>query len=210
MKQRIFPSIMGKSQLDVNTLFKKLAGVATQLHLDIGDGKFVPNTSLWFPFRLSRKFRYNAHLMVRNPLLWVKKHGHKVDAVIFHPEALNAKNDLKVIKLIREKKKKVGIALKPETKVSSVKSLLPLVDCVLILTVHPGFYGAKYLKSPLRKIQQIKKLHPKMGVIVDGHMNPTTIKEADKAGADYFVSGSFISKSENPKNAFKQLKKAIS
>jgi ribulose-phosphate 3-epimerase len=210
MKQQILPSVMGKSQKEINTLFKKLNGVAKHLHLDVADGKFVPNTSLWFPFRLSTKFTYSVHLMVKNPLPWIRKHGHKMSGIIFHPEPLNTKNDLKAIKLIRQKRRKVGIALKPETKVSSIHSLLPIVDYVIILTVHPGFYGARYLKSPLKKIKQIKKLNSKIKVIVDGHMDSTTIKQAKSAGADYFVSGSFISKSENPKKAMRELKKVIS
>ena len=81
------------------------------------------------------------------------------------------------------------------------------IDYILILTVHPGFYGAKYLRGPLRKIKQIKKMNSKIKIIVDGGMKPSTIRDA--RGADFFVSGSFISKAENPKKAVRELEKRI-
>ena len=97
------------------------------------------------------------------------------------------------------------MALKPETKVKEVKDFLKDVDYVLILTVHPGFYGAKFLSAPLKKIKQIKKINPKIKIIVDGGMDPKTIKKAVKAGADLFVSGSYVTKAENPKERIKIL-----
>ena len=157
----IYPSVMGKSQKEIDKLLKKLDGVSKYLHLDIADGKFVPNKSLWFNFKLSKNFGYAAHLMIKNPLSWVKKHGSKVDIIIFHLEAVkDVTEDVRsVINLVKKKKRKVGIALKPETSVAKLKGYLPMVDYVLVLTVHPGFYGAKYLKEPLKKIKQIKKLN---------------------------------------------------
>ncbi|PIN87428.1 hypothetical protein COV12_03970 [Candidatus Woesearchaeota archaeon CG10_big_fil_rev_8_21_14_0_10_32_24] len=90
-----------------------------------------------------------------------------------------------------------------------MKDDLTYVDHVLVLTVHPGFYGAKYMKTPLKKIAQIKRINPKIKVLVDGGMNPVTIKDAVKAGADAVVSGSFISKSESPKKAMRELRKSL-
>ena len=195
---------MAKNQQGLTQLLKKLTGVAKTLHLDIADGKFVPSKSLHFPFRLSKKFRYNAHLMIKNPEKWIEKHGKKVDLCISQWETVKDKD--KFITFLKKKNKKVAFALKPETKVNGLKNYLKDIDTILILTVHPGFYGAKYLKTPLKKIVQIKKINPKIKIIVDGSMNPKTIKGAARAGADYFVSGSFVSKSENPKNAIKELK----
>ena len=107
----------------------------------------------------------------------------------------------------RRKKKKVALALNPETKISKIKPYLKDIGYVLILTVHPGFYGAKYLKYPLKKITEIKKINPKIKVIVDGGMNQKTAMDAAKAGADYIVSGSFITKAERPKERMKLLEK---
>ncbi len=198
---------MGHSQKEANKILKKLQGVASTLHLDIADGQFVPNKSLWFPLKFSRKFKYNAHLMIKNPLGWIKKYGHKVDICIVHPESLD--NIEKYIRGTKKKKKKVAFALKPETKIDLIHLYLHDIDIVLVLSVHPGFYGARFLWGPLRKVRKLRKLHPKLKILVDGHMNPRTIKKAKKAGADWFVVGSFIQKADNPKKAMKELRKAL-
>ena len=145
--------------------------------------------------------------MVNHPETWMNKHGKKVKTIIFHPEVVDGVG--KLIYKIKQKKKKVGLALKPETKVKEVKDYLLNLDYVLILTVHPGFYGAKFLSAPLRKIKKIKKINPKIKVIVDGGMNPKTIKKAVNAGADCFVSGSYVTKAENPKERIKSLLNSI-
>lgn len=207
MKPKIFPSIMGNSQKEIDYFFKKLNGVAKTIHLDVADGKFVPNKSLWFDFKLSSRFRYNAHLMIENPQKWIEKYGNKVDLCIVHEEAV--KDMGMFISWMKKNKKKVGLALKPETKISSIKKYLDAIDFVLILTVNPGFYGGKYLKYPLQKIPVIKRINPKIKVIVDGGMHPTTIKDAVNAGADFVVSGSFTTKSDNPKKSLKLLREAM-
>ena len=99
------------------------------------------------------------------------------------------------------------MALNPETKAKKVTKYLQVIAYVLILTVHPGFYGAKYLQYPLKKIKEIKKINPDTRIIVDGGMNTGTVQDAIKAGADYVVSGSFITKAENPKERMEQLER---
>jgi|SRR3989338_5574985 len=206
MSRKVFPSVMAKSQQELDDKLKNLAGVAKYLHLDVADGKFVPNTSLWFPFKLSKKFKYIAHLMVKNPETWIKKHGKKVEFCIVQTEAVDVE---KYLKETKSQKRKVAFALNPETKVKKIKNHLKDIDYVLILTVHPGFYGAKYLKYPLRKISEIKKINLKIKVIVDGGMNQKTAMEAAKAGADYIVSGSFITKAEKPKGRMRLMEKSF-
>lgn len=207
IRQKIFPSVMVKSQKELDAMLKNLAGVAKLLHLDVADGKFVPNTSLWFPFKLSTKFKYVAHLMVQEPEKWIIKHGKKVEFCIVQAETVNVADYIKKTKL---QKKKVAFALNPETRVGKIKKYLKNIDYVLILTVHPGFYGAKYLRYPLKKIKEIKKLNPKVKVIVDGGMNLQTVRDAARAGADYIVSGSFITRAEKPKERMKMMEKKFS
>src|SRR3990167_7948224 len=179
MRQKVFPSVMAKNQEELDLILDNLSGVAKYLHLDIADGKFVPNASLWFPFKLSKKFNYIAHLMVKDPEKWIKKHGKKVEFCIVQAETVNISDYIKKAKL---QKRKVAFALNPETKVAEIKPSLKDIDYVLILTVHPGFYGAKYLKSPLKKITEIKKINPSVKIIIDGGMNPKTVKDAAKEG----------------------------
>ena len=204
MKQKILPSIMAKNQKELDLDLKKLKGIVKELHLDVVDGKFAKNKAMNFDFRLKRNFSYNVHLMVKDTEKWVDKCLKKnVQTIIIHPEVVDDLDEL-VVK-IKSKKRKVGFALKPETKVKEIKDYLSQLEYVLILTVHPGFYGAKFLSAPLRKIKQIKKINPKIKVIVDGGMNPKTINKAVKAGGDYFVSGSYVTKADNPKERIKSL-----
>ena len=204
----IYPSVMAKSQREMNGLFRKLEGVAPKLHLDVADGKAVPGTSLDFSLRLSGKYTYNAHLMIKNPERWIKKYGKRMEVCI--PQVEEISDIVKYISRMKKENQKIGFALKPETPYSVIKPYMDDIDVILILTVHPGFYGARYLKSPLKKVKQIRKGYPNIEVIVDGGMNPTTIKDALEAGASSVVSGGYISKSDNPKNAMKNLKKALS
>src|SRR3989338_10922498 len=103
MKQKVFPSVMAKSQKELDTMLKNLSDVAKYLHLDVADGKFVPNTSLWFPFKLSKKFKYIAHLMVKNPETWIKKHGKKVEFCIVQAETIDIENYIQKTKLQKKK-----------------------------------------------------------------------------------------------------------
>ncbi|MBU0469988.1 MAG: hypothetical protein KKA62_03530 [Nanoarchaeota archaeon] len=207
MKQKILPSVMAKDQKELDDYFKRLKGSTKEIHLDISDGKFVSSKILDFKFKLSDEFRYNAHLMIKNPLIWIKKNFNKIDLFIPHIEEI--KTPQKYIQGMKSKKKKIAFALRPENKITTIKPFLKDIDYVLILTVHPGFYGSKFLKAPLRKIKQIKKINPKIKIIVDGGIHPKTIKDAVKAGGDYFVSGSFTTRSENPKARIKELLKAM-
>lgn len=206
MRQKVFPSVMAKDQKELDQMLENLHGVANLLHLDIADGKFVPSTSLWFPFRLSKKFKYIAHLMVKEPERWIQKHGGKVEFCIVQAETVDIAD---YIRTTKAQKKKIAFALNLETKVTKIKPYLQDLDYVLILTVHPGFYGAKYLSYPLKKIGEIKKINPDLKVIVDGGMNLKTVKDAAKAGADHVISGSFITKAEKPKERMKMMEKAF-
>ena len=207
MKQHIFPSIMAKNQQELDGLLKKLKGVAKILHLDIVDGKFAPNHSVDFAYHLSPNFRYQAHLMIKNPELWIYKNRRHIDIFIPQFEAIESPSTY--ITWMKELHKPVAFAIKPETKVKILQPYLSAIDTILVLTVHPGFYGSKYLPAELTKISQIKKINPHIKAIVDGGMNPKTIPQATKAGADFFVSGSYITTSTHPQKAMKELEQAL-
>ncbi len=204
---KIYPSVMASKQEELATMLSRLKGVAKTVHLDVADGHFVATKVNWFELKLSRSFLYSAHLMVNKPLLWIEKYGSRMSTIIIHPEPL--RDVMLVLGAIKGLKKKAGLALKPETSVASVKQYLSMVDVVVVLTVHPGYYGAKFLSAPLKKIKQIKKINPRIEVIVDGGMNPLTIKSAVKAGADGVVSGGFITKAADPKKAMRMLRDAV-
>ncbi|MDO8656298.1 MAG: hypothetical protein Q7K45_03590 [Nanoarchaeota archaeon] len=207
MTQLIFPAIIAKNQRELDAEIKKLKGTGKTLHLDIVDGKFAPNRSLEFPFKLNQQYKYQAHLMIQKPELWIKKNMQRIDLFIPHFEVIHYHS--RYILWMKKMKKKIAFAILPQTTVEHLKEHLPYIDYVLILTVHPGFYGSKYLASELKKIKSIKKINPKVKIIVDGGMNPKTIQEAKKAGADLFVSGSYITESDNPTKRMKELMEAL-
>ncbi len=207
MKQLIFPSLMSRSQEELDADLKKLKKIVKIVHLDVVDGLFAPNHSLDFGFKLPSGFKYNMHLMVKKPEVWIKKHWKQMD--LFIPQLEEIKDVPAYIRWMRKGKKKVGFALKPETSVSEIKPYLKDCDYVLVLTVHPGFYGSKFLPSALKKIILLKKINPKVEVIVDGGMCPERVGLAVKAGADYFVSGSYTTKADKPKERIKELMKVI-
>ncbi len=209
-KPKIFPSIMAQSQPEIDWLFKNLSGAAKELHLDVADGKCVPSTSLWFPFKLSSKFKYNIHLMIKNPTKWIEQNSPLKNIVLLIPQLEEIKEPKEYIRRAKSNRRKIAFALRPETGINKIKPYLPEIDYVLILTVQPGFYGAKFLSAPLNKIKQIKQISPKVKIIVDGGMNPQTVKKAAAAGADFFVSGAFTTKSNNPKKQIKRLMESIS
>lgn len=220
----IIPTLVANSQKELEKRISKVKKYYQTFQLDVVDGKFANNLSFQFDFKLPKGFKYEAHLMVNRPEDWIENHGHKVNKIIFHIEPVN--NIPQIIKLIRSKKKKVGLALKPHTPITRIKKYLGQVDQVTILTVNPGFYGSKFLVSPLKKIKQIKlwnsknskglgksktsqrKLNKKVIVQIDGGMNPKTIALAKKRGADAFCVGSFLQKSKDLKKSFQQLKQA--
>ncbi len=207
MKSLIIPSIIAKNQKELSASLLKMKKITTTLHLDVVDGKFAPNHSLDFPFKLSQQFKYQAHLMIKKPQEWIKKNGKGIDVCIAHISEIE--NPQEYIMWMKKNKKKVAFALLPQTPVSSLKKYLSDIDYILILTVHPGFYGSKYSPSNLDKISQIKKINTKVKVIVDGGINPQTIQDAVHAGANYFVSGSFVMNAKDPKKAIEDLDREV-
>ena len=202
MKRVVIPSIIAKSQKELDERISKIDSNIYQL--DFMDGKFVRNKSLMFEFKVPIGKKYEAHLMVSNPEAWVSKNWEKVDTIIFHFESV--KNPEEMIRNIKSKKRNVGIAINPKTSVEKIKPFLDSVSLVLVMTVHPGRYGSKFLSRSLEKVKELRKLKPELNIEVDGGINDKTILRASKTGANGFVVGSYIQKSENPQKALKNLK----
>lgn len=208
MKKVIVPALIAKTQKELDDILSKIKDSASLLQLDIMDNKFVPNNSLDFDFRLrQKKYQYEAHLMIENPEKWVDENWRKVDTIIAHFESV--KNPERIIEFIRSKGRKVAFALNPETAIEQIKNYLNRIDQVLIMTVHPGFYGSKFLPEILDKIRKLRELHPELDIEVDGGITPETIEKVNAAGANMFVSGSYLIKSENIKDRINILKNKV-
>jgi len=196
MKKVIIPAVIAETQPELDGIFAKIKDSAHLLQLDIMDNKFVPNTSLDFDFQLPEgKYQFEAHLMIENPEKWVADHWSKVDTIIAHFEAV--KNPEKMIEAVKKKHRKMALALNPETDIVQIRDYLNQIDQVLIMTVNPGFYGSPFLPETMPKIRKLRDLKPDLDIEVDGGINPDTIEEVNRAGANMFVSGSYLIKSEN-------------
>jgi len=216
MKYQIIPSVIAKNQKELDLRLQKVFSLSNVIQLDVMDGKLVKNRSFMFNFKL-QKFKFNkskknkskvyeAHLMMQNPLNWIKKHASKVNLIIIHAESNNLEQS---IKLIQNKNKTLGIALNPKTSVNSLIPYLNQVNQVTILSVNPGKYGSKFIPKTLNKVKQLRKLKPKLNIEIDGGLGSKHIIQAKRAGANKFVSGSYLQTSKNIKSDFKILKKLI-
>lgn len=210
MKNRkmIIPAIIARTQKELDEHLSKVEDYSELVQLDIMDEIFVPNNSLDFDFDVSgSNISFEAHLMITDPTGWIEKNWWKVDTIIVHFESCEKPED--IIRFVKKKGKKIGFAIIPETAIHNVKPYLDGIDQLLIMTVNPGFYGSKFLPETLSKISGARKLKPNLDIEVDGGVTPDTIKLINDAGANMFVSGSYILKSDGVKEAIDSLKKLI-
>jgi ribulose-phosphate 3-epimerase len=202
MKKIVIPSLIAKSQEELDNRIDNVKDLASLFQLDVMDGVFVPNRSLDFDFKLPELGKFEAHLMVKTPEPWVTSHLEKVDTVLIHFECCREIDS--TLEFILEKRR-AGIAINPETKLADIEGYLDKIDQVLIMTVNPGFYGSPFLPEMLDKVRELRNQKPQLDIEVDGSMNLETIKLANEAGANKFVSGSYLQNAENVKKAYNDI-----
>lgn len=208
MNKEIIPAIIAKNQEEFSRNILKVKDYVNIIQLDFMDGKFVPNTSIDFDFKLPEtNCLFEAHLMIENPLEWIKKNIEEIDTFLVHYESCD--NYKEIIDFVKGKNKRIGFVLNPETPASSIESYLDDIDQVLIMTVKPGFYGSPFLPDMVEKVKKLRELKPKLNLEVDGGITDKTIKLANNAGTNLFVSGSFIVKSDDVENAVNTLKDKV-
>lgn len=207
-KEIIIPAIIAKTQSELEEKILKVKDYVELIQLDLMDGKFVPNNSIDFNFRLPpTNCHFEAHLMIENPEQWIEKNLMKVDTILAHYESSNDPDS--IIDLVKSKNKRVGFVLNPETSIQKIEKYLDRIDQVLIMTVNPGFYGSPFLPEMLDKITELRNMKPDLDIEVDGGITPKTIRDVHKAGANMFVSGSYIIKSPNVKEAVDKIKNML-
>lgn len=207
-EKKIIPAIIAKSQNELEQKINKVKDYVEIIQLDFMDGKFVPNNSIDFDFKLrDNNYIFEAHLMIKNPMSWIEKNYSKIDTILVHYESCD--NHSEIIKSIKSKDKRAGLVLNPETPIDTINNFLDDLDQVLIMTVNPGFYGSPFLPEMLDKISDLRSLKNNLDIEVDGGITDKTIGLVDKAGANLFVSGSYIVKAIDVKQAIRSLKNII-
>ena len=201
-KIKISPSILSGDFSQLGSEIQKLekAG-ADMIHVDVMDGHFVPNLTIGPPvikaLRKHSKLPFDVHLMISPVHKYIKNFADAgADIITIHPEA--TENLADTIKHIKSFNKKVGLSLNPGTQIDVIKEFLNEINLVLIMSVHPGFGGQKFIPDVLKKIKDIdqikKQKNMNFDIEVDGGINFSNSKLVKEAGANILVSGTTIFK----------------
>lgn len=212
MKIQVFPSILAGDFAHLGEEAKRLEDSgADGIHIDIMDGHFVPNLTLGpkavAAINRSTKLFLDVHIMVYNPYDFVERFVEAgADRITFHFEA--TENVGETLEYIRKCGVQAGLSFSPETSFSMVPKFLTKCDLVLLMTVHPGFGGQKFIPEVLEKIQLTRETcdklsirkHGKIGdknlppfdIQVDGGIDDITGKKTVQAGANVLVAGTYV------------------
>ena len=185
------------------------------MHVDIMDGRFVPNISFGFPVlkavkKYSKKF-LDVHLMIVEPDKYIKEFVEAgADSITVHFEA--CPNLHRTIQFIKELGCKASVALNPHTTVASLEDIILDLDMVLIMSVNPGFGGQKFIQNTYKKLNDIKALkrryNTELLIEVDGGVDINNAAKLIEAGANVLVAGSSVFSSADPLAAIAALKQA--
>ena len=205
----VAPSVLAANwaQLQKEVTDVEAAG-ADWLHLDVMDGRFVPEITFGAGFvetvNKVSNLPLDVHLMIEEP----EKHVERfikagANGVTFHIEACS--HAYRLAERIQELGGKAGIALNPGTPVEQIQALVPVVDLILLMTVNPGWGGQSFIPSSIEKLSTLREMITKSGrdivLQVDGGINAETAPQAREAGSNCLVAGTFVFASSDYKAA---------
>lgn len=212
--RKIAPSILSADFARLAEHVELVAPEADLLHVDVMDGHFVPNLTIGPPVVASLRARtelfLDCHLMVDNPgVLFGDFAEAGADRCIVHIELGDPRP---LFTELRERGVGVGLTLNPETPVDTVLPYLGEIDLLLIMSVHPGFGGQKFIPEVLDKVRVARTVidegHFPVEIEIDGGIQEQTARLAADAGVDILVAGSAIFHADDPLDAARRIRAA--
>lgn len=213
----IAPSILASDFSNLKKVCQFLEkGKADLIHIDIMDGHFVPNITVG-PFFVEEikkltKIPIDVHLMIKNAEIYYEKFINKgASWVIIHYEAVLHHD--RILKNIREKGAKNGIAINPSTPVDFLNEIFPYLDMVLVMGVNPGFSGQEIIPETIGKVKKLNQIREKKGykykIAFDGGVNINNAKDILKNGCDILMIGSAIFNSKDIEMEIKKYREIV-
>ena len=210
----IAPSLLSANFLQLNDACDMINhSEAEWLHLDVMDGRFVPNISFGIPVisavRKATKKICDVHLMIEEPEKFTQAFKDAgADVLTVHVEACNHLH--RNIQHIKSLGMKAGVAINPHTPLEALKEIIGFADLICVMSVNPGFGGQQFINATLNKIERLKNLIIQTGaqtrIEVDGGVTIENAPDIVKAGADVLVAGNTVFNSNDPIATIKLLK----
>lgn len=202
----IIPAILVKTRGELLHKIGLVKDHVNIIQLDIMDGEFVPNKTIGLEeLHDLPEAKYEFHWMVNHP----EKYIEKMPGPNMHLVHVETLTDIAAVEAAVEKAGgKLGLALNPETPLEKLLPFASKAEEVLVMTVHPGFSGQKYIQEMEEKMRKLRELYPQLNIEVDGGIGLETIGRAYAAGANYLAAASAIFSTDNIKENVENLRKA--